>query len=142
MRVIDADAPMDNMINDVNCLAVATINGTVGIEAALKRKPVFVFGRAIYGIADCFLKPKNFEEFRLQMMSIANREFDFDDVALSSILAALNAAVWLGDNDFALATTAKEATLRSFSAVERYIRAEKWRKDSPARDAAASRLRT
>jgi hypothetical protein len=117
------------MLHDENCLAVATINGTVGLEAAVNRKPVFVFGRAIYGVADCFLKPRSFDEFRQQIAAIAKGEFEFDEGAMLSILAALDGAVWRGDNNFALAESVQEATLRSFSTIERYIRSERWREN-------------
>ena len=130
VHVIDAGASIDRMLHDENCLAVATINGTVGLEAAVNRKPVFVFGRAIYGVADCFLKPLSFEDFRCQIAAIAKGEFEFDEGAMLSILAALDGAVWRGDNNFALAESVQEATLKSFSTIERYIRSEQWRKDS------------
>lgn len=126
--VIDAGVPPHRMLNDDNCIAVAVINGTLGLEAALKRKPVFVFGKAIYGVADCFLKPGTFDEFRCQIMAIDQGRFQFDERAMWSILAALDTAVWRGDSEFASAKTMEEVTLRSFSAIERYIRSETWRK--------------
>lgn len=126
--VIDSGASADAMLRDDNCIAVAVINGTLGLEAALKRKPVFVFGKAIYGVADCFLKPKSFDEFRRQMIAVDQGRFQFDERAMWSILAALNGAVWRGDREFASAKTMEEVTLRSFSAIEHYIRSEVWRK--------------
>lgn len=130
LDVIDAGVSLDRILRDENCIAVAAINSTVGIDAALLRKPVFVFGHAIYSVADCFLKPKSFDEFREQIRAIQRGEFQFDDGALASILAAMDAAVCRGDNDFWLAKTLEEARLRSFSAFERYIRSETWRKSA------------
>jgi hypothetical protein len=125
--VIDASAPLTEILRDERCLAVAAINGTVGLEAAINRKPVFIFGRAIYGIADCFFKPKSYEEFGRQMLAILRGEFEWDEGAILSILAALNASVWRGNNDFALADNAEQASLRSFSTFEAYIRSQTWR---------------
>jgi len=128
--VIDAGASAEGMLCDGNCIAVAVINGTLGLEAALKRKPVFVFGKAVYGVADCFLKPRSFDEFRQHIMAINQSRFQFDERAMWSILAALDAAVWHGDSEFASAKTMEEVTLRSFSAIEHYIRSEIWRKSA------------
>jgi hypothetical protein len=126
--VIDAKAPLDRILRDRNCIAVASINSTVGLDAAFQRKPVFVFGAAVYGVADCFLKPRSFEEFNSSMLAIAKGQFQFDDGALLSILAALDAAVTRGNRPFWDANTLEEAALGSFSAFEHYIRSEKWRK--------------
>jgi hypothetical protein len=126
--VIDAGASAERLLRDDNCIAVAVINGTLGLEAALKRKPVFVFGKAVYGVADCFLKPASFVEFRRHIIAISQGRFHFDERAMWSILAALDGAVWHGDREFASAKTMEEATLRSFSAIERYIRSEIWRR--------------
>jgi hypothetical protein len=131
--VIAAEVPIGKILRDPNCIAVATINGTVGLEAVINRKPVFVFGRAIYGVADCFLKPNSFEDFRSQIMAISKDQFQFNEGAMWSILAALHAALWHGDDDFAFAKTREEAMLRSFSAFERYIRSEVWRKPESIR---------
>jgi hypothetical protein len=144
--VISAKAPTDRILRDPNCIAVAIINGTVGLEAAANRKPVFVFGRAMFGVADCFLKPKDFDEFRDQIMGIAKGQFQFNEGAMWAILAALDAAVWHGDKEFALAKSGKEATLQTFSAFERYIRSGVWQRRQanhfrPDRDDGAKAIR-
>ena len=126
--MIDAKVPIERILRDPHCVAIATINGTVGLEAAFKRKPVFVFGIAPYSVADCFIKPKNFDEFRCQLRTILEGQFQFDEGAMWSILAALDAAVWHGDNEFILAKSVEEAMLRSFSTFERYIESNVWRK--------------
>lgn len=125
--VLDASAPLNAILRDEHCLAVAAINGTVGLEAAINRKPVFIFGRAIYGVAECFYKPRNFDEFRTQMLAVFRGQFEFNEGAMLSILAALDAAVWRGDNDFALAPTIEQAMLNSFSTFENFIRSGSWR---------------
>jgi hypothetical protein len=132
VEVISGRAPIKRILSDPNCIAVAIINGTVGLEAAANRKPVFVFGRPIFGVADCFLKPKDFDEFRSQIMSIAKGRFQFNEDAMWSILAALDAVVWHGDKEFALAKSGEEATLQKLSVFESFIRSEIWRK--PARE--------
>lgn len=126
--VIDAGVSTNDMLRDPNCLGVATVNGTVGLEGAFQRKPVFVFGKAIYGVAHCFFKPKTLDEFREQMLLVAKGRFQFDEGAMWAIMAALDGAVWHGNNDYALNNTAEEASLGSFSMIEAYIRSESWRK--------------
>ena len=127
VNVISGTAPTEKILSDPNCIAVTIINGTVGLEAAANHKPVFVFGRAIFGIAECFIKPKDFDEFREQIMNIARGHFQFNEGAMWSILAALDAAIWHGDKEFATAKSGKEAALQTFSALERYIRSGVWR---------------
>jgi hypothetical protein len=136
--VIDARASITKMLSDDNCVAVATINGTVGLEAAMKRKPVFLFGKVVFGVADCFLKPSNFDEFRKQIMMVSRGKFQFNEGALLAILAALNGAVSRAETAFALAKTAEEANLRSFSAFERYIQSGVWRTSPGAQVEATS----
>lgn len=126
--VISSTTATERILRDPNCIAVAIINGTVGLEAVANRKPVFVFGRAIFGIADCFVKPKDFDEFRNEMMKIARGQFQFNEGAMWAILAALDAAVWHGEKEFALAKSGEEAVLQSFSVFERYILSEVWRR--------------
>ena len=126
--VISGTAPTIEILRDPNCIAVAVINGTVGLEAVVYHKPVFVFGRAIFGVADCFIKPKDFDEFREHMTAIARGQFEFDEGAMWSILAALDAAVWHGEKEFNLATSGREMMLQTFSAFERYIRSGEWRR--------------
>ena len=81
---------LHELLKDPDCIAVTTINGTVGIEAALLKKPVFVFGRAIYGAADCFIKPRDFNEFRAAVIEILRGRFKFDENALYAILKAID----------------------------------------------------
>lgn len=127
VRIIDASVPASKMFEEDNCLAVATINGTVGLEAAIKRKPVFLFGKAIYGAADCFSKPTSFDAFRAAMLAINRGDFSFNDKALSAMLMALNAAVWKGKENFAAERTTEAAVLKFFPIFESYINSGVWR---------------
>ena len=45
--------------NAPNCALVATIGGTIGLEAMLSGKPVLMFGRVYYDCMDTVLKPPN-----------------------------------------------------------------------------------
>lgn len=137
VSVIDAQVDAKMLLRDEKCIGVVTINGTVGLEAAINRKPVIVFGKALYGIANCVLKPTSFEEFRSQVTMIVDGRFTFDETAMWSILAALNASVWHGDAAFGLAKSGREATLNWFSAIEAYIRSLSWQR--PNRNGLASR---
>jgi len=99
VRYFRADASIDDLFKHPRCHGVAVINGTVGLEAAMHRKPVFVFGRAPYGVGDCFLKPKSFEEFFAQVQEIRHGSHRFDEEALYAILQALDDAVVKADID-------------------------------------------
>lgn len=86
-----------------NCIAVAVISGTVGLEAAMCKVPVFVFGRPIYHRGDCFLKPRDFDQFLSQINSILRGEHRFNEVGLYAILQALKDAVVEADVDLSSA---------------------------------------
>ena len=126
VQVIAAEVSALSMLDDRHCLAVATINSTIGLEAAIKRKPVFVFGRAIYGVADCFFKPKNFTQFENQMLNIIQGTYSFDELALYSLLAALDKSVWRGEENFLTKKTANEFAFSCGSVYEKYINARPW----------------
>ena len=93
VRWLRADAHLDPLLGNPRCLGVAVINGTLGLEAAIRRLPVFVFGRAIYGAADCFIKPADFEDFARHIMRIRRGAFVFDELALYAMLQALDETV-------------------------------------------------
>ncbi len=129
VRIVLGTARLDQFIEHPGCLGVALVNGTLGLEAALKRKPVFVFGRTVYAIADCFLKPSNFEEFYAQLMSIRRGEYRFDERALYAILNALDASVVRADVDF-LACPNSPALIMTFPAIwYRYVESRAWEKE-------------
>ncbi len=100
VRLYDASISAESMYCDSNCLAVAVIIGTVGLEAAIKKIPVFVFGRPIYHAGDCFIKPKNFDDFFLALKTIINKEYSFNETALYAILQALKESVIPAEVDF------------------------------------------
>lgn len=94
VRYIRANASLSNLLEHRRCLGVAVINGTVGLEAAMMyRHAVFVFGRPIYGAAECFIKPSSFEDFFNQLQKRRLGKFEFDDIALYSMLHALDDTV-------------------------------------------------
>src|SRR5262249_16763775 len=75
-------------------LAVAVINGTIGLEAALMfRRPVFVFAPALYQAGGCFLKPESFEEFGRQILEIRSGRYMFDEEGLYAVLQAIDDCV-------------------------------------------------
>jgi hypothetical protein len=94
VKLIRANENVYNIIANKNCLAVAVLNGTLGLETAFKfKKPVFIFGKADYGVADCFIKPKNWEEFFNWMQKIQKNEWKFDEKAMWAILKAFDESV-------------------------------------------------
>lgn len=136
VRIIRGDARLDTLMGDRRCLAVVVLNSTLGLDAAIKRKPVFVFGRAIYGAADCFLKPSTFEEFYTQLLGIIRGEFRFNERALYAMLNALDASIVRADVDFLTCRTASEL-VRTFPRIwRRYIDARGWERTGPVSNVA------
>jgi Capsule polysaccharide biosynthesis protein len=121
------DACLDSLLKDTDCIAVATINGTVGIEAALIKKPVFVFGQAIYGAADCFLKPRDFSEFRIAVMEILKGRYTFDDDALYAILMALDNSVIRADINLNDQHSWEAVSLATIPIYQNFIHSQSWR---------------
>jgi hypothetical protein len=103
VRLYSAAISAESMYSDSNCLAVAVISGTVGLEAALRKVPVFVFGRPIYYRSDCFIKPRDFDDFFQNVIRILSKEYEFNETALYAILQALKDSVIEADVDFSKA---------------------------------------
>ncbi len=103
VRLYSPAVRAESLYCDPNCLAVVVIAGTIGLEAALKRKPVFVFGRPIYYRGDCFIKSRTFEDFFLELKRIMNGDYKFDEWGLYAILQAMKDAVMETDVAFSKA---------------------------------------
>lgn len=101
VRIFDKKADLNVMLDHPRFLALVVLAGTAAIDAALKRKPVFVFGRTYYSKADCFIKPLNFQDFFNQLKMIMQRKFEFNDLAFNAIIAALDNSVIRADIDLA-----------------------------------------
>jgi hypothetical protein len=138
VRIIRADVPLDGLIDHGGFLAVAVVNGTLGLDAAMKRKPVFVFGRPIYGAADCFLKPANFGEFYEQLMTIMRGEWRCDERALYAILNALDASIVRADVDFLTCRTTPELVMTFPRIWRRYVESRAWESMTPELTASAT----
>jgi hypothetical protein len=136
VRLYGTGISAESMYCNSNCLAVAVISGTVGLEAALKRKPVFVFGRPIYHRADCFIKPKSFEEFFLHVRKIMNGEYKFDEPALYAILQAMKDSVHEADVDFTKARSWLEFSYLGNANMSKFINQqyEEWVGEKSTRD--------
>jgi Capsule polysaccharide biosynthesis protein len=130
VRIIRGDARLDKLIEHPRFLAVAILTGTVGLDAAIKRKPVFIFGRAIYAAADCFIKPTDFEDFHRHIQRLLKGEFQFNERALYAMLHALDASIVRTDVDF-LASPDAPALLQCFPPIwHRYIESREWEIDA------------
>lgn len=122
VRYFKASANLHEMLTHRGCLGVAVINGTVGLEAAMTyQKPVFVFGPALYGVGDCFIKPKNFEEFFDEIQRIRRGEFEFDEQAMYAILQAFDEAVTRADVDFARSRNWTEFAICGVPILRKFI---------------------
>jgi hypothetical protein len=130
IKYFSGDASLHNLLNNPDCIAVATINGTVGIEAALIKKPVFVFGQAIYGAADCFVKPRDFSEFRAAVMEILKGGFKFDEDALYAILKAIDDNVIRADIDMNDHHSWEDVSLATVPIYAKFIHGQSWREKS------------
>ena len=124
-----SSARLDKLLEHPRCLAVTALSGTVALDAAIKRKPVFIFGRAIFAAADCFLKPLNFDDFNAQLMTIIRGEFRFDDRALYAMLNALDASVVRADVDLASYPNSTELMMSFVFIWRSYVESRIWEKN-------------
>lgn len=99
VRIFGRKANLNAMLDHPRFIAMVILAGTAAIDAALKRKPVFVFGRSYFSIADCFIKPLNWQDFYNQLTLIMQGKFQFNDRALNAIIGALDKSVVRADID-------------------------------------------
>jgi hypothetical protein len=97
VRIVKGKSSLSKLTEHPGFIALVSLNGTAIIETAFKRRPVFIFGRSFYGLADCFLKPKNFDEFYELLNFIMRGNFKFDDQALYAMLMALDKSIVRAD---------------------------------------------
>lgn len=126
VSVFHSSAALDKLMDHPGCVAIAVINGTLGLDAAIKRMPVFVFGRPLYGEAACFLKPSTFDEFGRQVAAIQRGEFHFDVRALYAMLNALDSSIVHADVDFGACRTSAELVMTFPRIWRRYLESRQW----------------
>jgi hypothetical protein len=122
VRYFPSNVRAESLYERQECLAVAVINGTVGLEAAMREKVVYVFGSAVYGQAASFIKPKSFNDFSTHLLSVMKGEFKFDRKALDAILMALISSVVRGTVDFGQFKTWEERSFASYSLHRDFIK--------------------
>jgi hypothetical protein len=127
VRYFPPSVRSESLIEPQECLAVAVINGTVGLEAAMKQKPVYVFGNAVYKAADCFIKPLSYKEFSSHFLKVVKGEFKFNQKALDSMLMALISSVYRCSVDFGQIKTWQESSFASYPMHNDYIKSQLWR---------------
>lgn len=99
VRIIRGKCSLSELLDHPKFIALVSLNGTSIIEAAFKRRPVFIFGRSFYGKADCFFRPGNYEEFYMQLGTVMRGEYQFNERALYAMLMALDKSVVKADVD-------------------------------------------
>ena len=117
----------ESLMEPQECLAVVIINGTVGLEAAMQKKPVYVFGNAVYKRAACFIKPLNFNEFSMHMLKVFKGDFEFNQQALDAMLMAIISSVYRGSVDFGTFKVWEDRSFASFPMHEAYIKSSLWK---------------
>jgi hypothetical protein len=122
VRIYAGKSSLDALMNHAGFIAVVGLSGTVCLDAAIKRKPAILFGRAIFGAADCFYKPKNFQDFYKQITSIQRGKFEFNEPALYAILNALDSNIIRADVDFGLCRNAGDLFLQFAEIMKVYIK--------------------
>lgn len=130
VRYFPPSMSSQTLFEDPGCLAVAVINGTVGLEAAMKtHKPVYVFGNAIYKEADCFIKPTDMQHFAKHLLEVSKGQFEFNHRALDAMLMALITTVVRGEVDFAQFSTWEERSFASYPLHIDFIKSGVWQND-------------
>lgn len=89
VTLISKEVDVRSLYNRAECIAVTVINGTVGFEALMCKKPVFIFGSAIYYVPKLFIRPTNWNDFFQILKSIQLKNYVHDDTALHALLHAL-----------------------------------------------------
>lgn len=126
VRIFYAKTSIDKLLEHPGFLAVIGISGTVCLDVALKRKPVFIFGRPSFAEADCFIKPANFEDLCRQLMSIQRGEFCFDEQALYAILQALDASITRADVDLSTCSNQLELATSFTKIMRNFVESRTW----------------
>lgn len=90
VKLLHKSISLDAIYNDDRLKAVLGINGTVCIDAALKRKAVIIFGDPFFKEAKCFIKMANYSELNNVIKSILDESWHFSEEGLYSLLAAIN----------------------------------------------------
>ena len=83
---------IDSFISDPRCLAIATINGSVALEAVMVGKPCFLFGQGLFAIADCFLKPRDDQQIFTQIWALVEGRYRVDEKAVAAIILSMKRA--------------------------------------------------
>lgn len=91
---------IDTFLSDERCLAVATINGSVALDAIMASKPCFVLGSGFFSIADCFLRPNDDEELFRQIRALLEGRYQIDKVAVAAIILSMKRAAVEGVRSF------------------------------------------
>jgi len=105
VRIFRSNSNLNELIDHPRCIAVAVLTGTAAIEAAMKRKPVFIFGKSFFSRADCFIKPTDFHDFYRKLEIIIKGRYQCDEKAINAMLAALDKSVVRANIDIAAQTT-------------------------------------
>lgn len=87
---------IDTFLSDERCVAVATINGSVALEAVMADKPCFLLGDGLFSIADCFLKPGGDKELFEQVQAVLQGRYSVDRAAVTAIILSMKRALVRG----------------------------------------------
>ena len=130
VRYFPPSVSSKSLFDAQGCLAVAVINGTVGLEAAMENSlPVYVFGNAIYKEASCFIKPTDMQDFATHLLAVSKGNFEFDQAAMDAMLMALIATVVRGNTDFGDLKTWEERSFASYPIHRDFIASGVWQHD-------------
>lgn len=93
VRLIHKCVNIDQLFKHPCFLALSILAGTAAIDAALQKKPVFVFGKTYFSFAHCFIKPLSFDHFFKDLQIIQSKKFKFNIQSLKALLIALDKSV-------------------------------------------------
>jgi hypothetical protein len=101
VSLVRENETIGTFFTDPRCLAIATINGSVAIESMLADKPCFMFGKGLFAIADCFLKPATDQQFFEQTMALVSGKYRIDQRSFAAIVLAMRRGAIKGDRSWA-----------------------------------------
>ena len=91
---------IEDLFNHSKFLALTILAGTAALDAVIKRKPVFVFGKTYFSFAHCFIKPTNFGDFFKKLQKIIEKKYTFNADSLKALLLAIDKSVIRANVDF------------------------------------------
>jgi hypothetical protein len=120
VSLVPTNEGIGTFFSDPRCLATATINGSVAIESIQAEKPCFLFGKGLFAIADCFLKPADDQQFFEQVTALVSGKYQINQRAFAGIALAMRRGAVKSDRSWSEPAPWLDAYVALVPAIHRY----------------------